>query len=351
MKNQIIINHPATQNSTAAHQCPWLSRLGRHWKLVTSRLAAVFAITSMALTASAGNQGGSTNLPTIFVAPIVGSPSLSGWRESIGESIADALINQLASSRKFGVLETTALEEIRKEIKMGSDGWMEADDKTEKGHWFGADYMLTGKLMHFESPKGGSGVIQGIPGLFGKRAKVQIIWRVVNASTRKVVASGTADSSKAREGFSFKKLASGILGGGEDGGEALERALDVVLAQIISEVEGLNLARTERAGGTTAAQKAVPAAPERSSGVVEAVKPDFLIVGIGTKHGCKKGDKLELCETTEVKNAEGATVFKDEKIVGEVELEMCIEDRSKARYSSLVTPKEGWVVRCKIPSL
>src|SRR4051794_32592772 len=67
-------------------------------------LALLIAIAFVALVRIPSTFGAQTNLPTIFVAPIVGGPALPSWRQSMGEAIADTLINQLSSSMKFGVL-------------------------------------------------------------------------------------------------------------------------------------------------------------------------------------------------------------------------------------------------------
>lgn len=290
--------------------------------------------------------GGQTNLPTIFVAPISGGARMYAWRPSMGEAVAEALLNYLVASRKFQVLETSGLEILRREIQMGNDGWMEPSHQTEKGHWLGADYMLTCKLIQFERPPNSSsgGLVKGLENLFPKKPKVKLSWRVVNISTRATMASGTADFSQNREKFGFGTLAKGVLGGAEEGNEALEQALSAVLGRIAYDVEQLNLPPVER--GSSPTGRPALASPGLI-GPVEAVKPEFLIVGVGSKHGCKVGDKLELCEVIEVKNSEGNPVFQDQKVVGEVEIQMCLNDRSKVSYSSLVSPKEGWVVRGK----
>lgn len=184
--------------------------------------------------------------------------------------------------------------------------------------------------------------------MFPKKARVKIIWRIVSTSTRGVVASGTADSSKIREKIGFGNIAKGILVGGESRDEALEQALSGALAQIIYEIENLKLPSSARPESVESPE---PGAAQGSKGTVEAVKPDFLIVGMGTRHGCKVGDKLELCEVIDVKNSEGKLVFKEEKVAGEVRIQMCLDDRSKVTYSSLTAPKEGWIVRRQTASL
>ena len=222
---------------------------------------------------------------------------------------------------------------------------MEPSLKTEQGHWHGADYMLTAKLTVFEKPPKteSSKNIFGV----GKKGRIQLLWRVVNTSTRSIAASGTADSNRSRKKFNLMSMAKGVFGASEDESEAMDIALGIALDQIVSEVELLDLTKNGRNTNTGNFTADSTTDPVRVAGTVDAVQPDFLIVGVGTKHGCKQGDKFELCELVDIKNSEGKSVFKDEKVVGELVLSMCLEERSKASYTSLVPPKEGWLVRRK----
>lgn len=304
-------------------------------------LCAHLMLSFLALAAAATE----TNFPTIVVANVSAGPNIPNWRSSTGRNIADALITQLAASAKVRVLESSQIETLRNEIKMGQDGWMEPSLKTEQGHWHGADYMLTAKLTVFEKPP----KTEKSRNIFtmGKKGRIQLLWRVVNTSTRSVAASGTADSNRSRKKLNLLSMAKGVFGASEDESEAMDVALGIALDQIVSEVDLLDLAKNGQSPSAGNSTSSATSEPGRIAGTVDAVKPDFLIVGVGTKHGCKQGDKLELCELVDIKNSEGKSVFRDEKVVGEIELSMCLEERSKATYTSLVPPKEGWLVRRK----
>ena len=75
--------------------------------------------------------------------------------------------------------------------------------------------------------------------------------------------------------------------------------------------------------------------------------PGTIIVSLGSKHGFKPGDKLNLYETTEVKDDKGAVVFTDEKLVGEVTVQSTQDERSKVSYSGDQEVKAGWTVKAK----
>ena len=81
--------------------------------------------------------------------------------------------------------------------------------------------------------------------------------------------------------------------------------------------------------------------------VLAVASKDAVIVSLGSSQGFKTGDKLDLYETVETKDASGAVVFTDEKLVGEVVLQSVQADRSKASYSGNVEIKAGWLVKAK----
>ena len=74
---------------------------------------------------------------------------------------------------------------------------------------------------------------------------------------------------------------------------------------------------------------------------------DAVIVSLGSNLGFKVGDKLDLYETVDIKDASGAVVFSEEKLIGEVILQTVQADRSKASYSGNAEVKPGWVVKAK----
>ena len=79
----------------------------------------------------------------------------------------------------------------------------------------------------------------------------------------------------------------------------------------------------------------------------EFAKRDTIIVSLGSKHGFKAGDKLNLYAITEVKNDKGEVVFADEKLVGEVTVQSTQDERSKVSYAGDQEVKPGWTVKAK----
>ena len=305
-------------------------------------------------------------LPSLFVAPLHGDNRLAFWQPAVGDGLAEMLITELTKLGKFRLLESTTLEEIKTEIKMGDDGWIAPDEKVEKGHWQGADYMFVGKITRFGSKNksfgGGSGwgSLLPIPGGFDVKtteADVQIDWRIVDASSRAIVKSGRGTGKEKGTSWGFGSAGgSGFVREHEFLDSALGKATMKAIDEIVAALGQLKVGPGQRtklqeskladaAAKDKAAQEALRATP----GVVEAVTPQFLVVSLGEKHGLKPGDKLELYEVSEVRNKKGEIVMRDEKRAGEVTVESVSGDKSKARYDSSLKPEEGWSVR--VPSV
>jgi hypothetical protein len=136
---------------------------------------------------------------------------------------------------------------------------------------------------------------------------------------------------------------------------ALGKATVAALSQITKELAPLPLPESARhkQKADQATREAVTAsvsseASKQTPGKVLAVAgKDAIIVSLGAKNGFKAGDKLNLYETTEIKDDKGTVVFTDEKLVGELTLQTTQDDRSKASYSGDLEIKAGWTVKAK----
>jgi curli biogenesis system outer membrane secretion channel CsgG len=326
--------------------------------LCGSLLAA--GITSRALAEDGGQ-------PTLFVAPFSGSTTaIQYWQPAMGEGLCEMLITEIGKINKFQVLETTELGALKEEIKMGEDGWVEQSEKVEKGGFAAADFMFVGKVTRFgnkETKVGLGGFVPGSLGNLGVKqtmADVRIDWRLVDANNRKIIKTGSSTASQKGLGFNVGVGVNGHGGGiGFDNKEFMESALGratvTALKQIIDELSPIPLPESSRhkkksgaAADQAAAANSATAALRATPGKVLAVaSKDTLIVSLGSNQGFKNGDKLNLYETVDTKDATGAVVFTDEKLVGEVVLESVQADRSKAAYSGNLEVKAGWTVKSK----
>jgi curli biogenesis system outer membrane secretion channel CsgG len=323
------------------------------------------AVLAASITGGALAQEG--GLPTVFVAPFSGSSTaIQYWQPAMGEGLSEMLITELGKMNKFQVLESTQLGALKDEIQMGQDGWVEQSQKVEKGGWSAADFMFSGKVTRFgnkETKVGLGGFVPGSLGGLGVKqtvADVRIDWRLVDTFNRKVIKTGSSTASQKGMGFNVGVGVQGHGGGiGFDNKEFMDSALGkatvTALKQITDELgptplpeSGRHKQKAGAAAQQSAAASSAAAALRATPGkVLAAVGKDAVIVSLGSNQGFKSGDKLNLYETVDTKDANGAVVFSEEKLVGEVILQTVQEDRSKASYSGNLEVKAGWTVKTK----
>jgi curli biogenesis system outer membrane secretion channel CsgG len=306
-------------------------------------------------------------LPTLIVPPFSGDQTaISYWQPAMGSGLCEMLITEVGKLNKFQVLETTQLDALKDEIKMGDDGWVEQSEKVEKGGFAAADFMFTAKVTRFGNKETNVGLGGFVPGALGglgvhqTTADVRIDWRLVDASNRKIIKTGSSTAAQKGGGFTLGSSVNGRGGGiGFDNREFMDSALGKAtvkaLAQITSDLAPVPLPESGRhkkkaaaAGQQAAASSAAAEGLRQTPGKVLAVADkDTIIVSLGGKNGFKPGDKLNLYETTEVKDDKGTVVFTDEKLVGEVTVQSAQEERSKVSYSGDREVKPGWTVKAK----
>lgn len=307
-------------------------------------------------------------LPTLIVAPFTGDKvHIQYWQPALGAGLAEMTITEVGKLNKFTVLETTELNVLKDEIREGEDGWIEASEKVEKGGFAAADFMFTAKVTRFgakETSTGLGGIARNVGlgnlGIKQSATDVRIDWRLVDASSRKIIKTGSATAEK--KGTSFNAAGFGTGGGGgishnnkEFMDSALGKATVDALAMIMAELQPVVLPESGRSKKIAAKGQAAEAtvtaelAAKRATPgkVLAAPSKEAIIVSLGKQHGFRDGEKVSLYETVEIKDDKGAVVFTEEKLVGELELKSVQEDKSRAAYTGELTVKAGWVVKAK----
>ena len=305
--------------------------------------------------------------PTIFVAPLDGDMAqIQGWQPALGEGLAEMLITELGKIGKFDVLESTALNNLKDEIKLGDEGFVGADEKVEKGGWAGADFMFRGKVTRFgyqTQTIGLGGFAPGGLGALGVKkstADVRVDWRIVDAYSRKVVKTGQSVGTQVGTSFNIGVGVNGNGGGIGFGNQefmnsALGKATVRTLSNIVYDValteipeSGRHKAQAGKAATATTKELAAAQALRKTPGRVLAVpSKSALIISLGSKQGFQTGDKLLLYETIDTKDDKGEVVFTDEKLAGEVTLESVQDERRKGSYAGDAPVKAGWVIKAK----
>jgi curli biogenesis system outer membrane secretion channel CsgG len=303
------------------------------------------------------------DLPTCFVAPFSGdTAAIQYWQPAMGEGLGEMLTTELGKANKFQMLEINDLGDLKNEINMGADGWVDQSQKVDKGGFAAADFMFTAKVTRFGTSTSHIGLGGFAPGGFGNlglhqtEADVRIDWRLVDVASRKIIKTGSASATRKGGGFDVGGAGNGnggniSMGNHEFMDSALGHATEETLQQIIADVQATTLpvsGRARQKAGLAAQADAATEALRHTPGKVLAVaSKDTIIISLGSKQGFKEGDKLELYQTSDVKDDKGNVVFTDEKLVGEITLSSVQDERSRAAYSGDAVVQQGWTVKAK----
>ena len=305
--------------------------------------------------------------PTCFIAPFSGdTTAISFWQPAMGAGLGEMLTTELGKINKFQMLEVNQLGDLKNEIGMGEDGWVDQAQKVDRGGFMAADFMFTAKVTKFGSKETKLGLGGFVPGNFGNLgikqniSDVRIDWRLVDVATRKIIKTGSGAATQKGIGFDVGANIGGHGGGiGFDNSEFMDSALGKAtvkaMSNIVSEVQMISLPTSGRgkqksaiAAKSSAATQAISQAMKSTPGKVLAVaSKDAIIISLGTRLGFKDGDKLNLYSTVDTKDDKGNVVFTDEKLVGELTISAAQEDRSRATYSGDLTVEQGWTVKAK----
>jgi curli biogenesis system outer membrane secretion channel CsgG len=304
-----------------------------------------------------------SNLPTCFVAPFSGdTTAIQYWQPAMGEGLGEMLTTELGKINKFQMLEVNQIGDLKNEINMGEDGWIDQAQKVDKGGFAAADFMFTAKVTRFGSKESKIGLGGFVPGNLGNlgvkqtSSDVRIDWRLVDVATRKIIKTGSSSATQKGMGFDVGANIGGSSGGinfdnKEFMDSALGKATEATLKQIITDVQGTTLpesGRVKQKTGLAAKASAANDALKHTPGKVLAVaSKDTIILSLGGKQGFKEGDKLELYQTNDVKDDKGNVVFTDEKLVGELTIVSVQDDKSRASYAGDLTVQQGWTVKAK----
>ncbi len=303
------------------------------------------------------------DLPTCFVAPFSGnSTSIQYWQPAMGEGLGEMLTTELGKLNKFQMLEINDLGDLKNEINMGADGWVDQSQKVDKGGFAAADFMFTAKVTAFGNQTSHIGLGGFAPPGFGNLglhqtvADVRIDWRLVDVASRKIIKTGSASAEQKGGGFDVGSNVGGnggniSMGNSEFMDSALGHATQKCLAQIIADVQTTDLPVSgrarQKAGLALQADAATEALRHTPGKILAVASKDTIIISLGSKQGFKEGDKLNLFQTNDVKDDKGNVVFTDEKLVGEITLSSVQEDRSRASYTGDAPIQQGWTVKAK----
>jgi curli biogenesis system outer membrane secretion channel CsgG len=276
-------------------------------------------------------------------------------QQDIGKGIRAMLIKRIADANNLVVVERAKIQNIMKEQDFNASNRVKQGSGARVGNISGADAMLSGDIVVFgrddkkRSVKGGGlfgSVIGGIAASKNEdKAVVVIDYRLIDAETSEVIATGEAKGESVRKGNALGAIG-GALGKGIAGvqvdmtssnfaetiiGEATQDCVNK-LADILKE-QSTNMKKTVRAVETTVAD----------------VSGNTLVIAAGGNDGVNVGEIFEVLQIVrEVKDPTTKEVLdRITNKVGEMTITSVRDKIATGTYSG-APAKIGYLARKKI---
>lgn len=276
-------------------------------------------------------------------------------QQDIGKGIRAMLVKRIADANNLVVVERAKMDTLIKEQDMNAGNRVKQGSGARVGRISGADALLSGDIIIFgrddkkKSVKGG-GIIGGVIGGIASskkedKAVVAITYRLIDAETSEVIATGEARGESVRKGNALGAIG-GVLGKGAAGvqvdmtssnfaetiiGEATQDCVNK-LADILKE-QSASMKKTVREVETSVAD----------------VTGNTLVIAAGANDGVSVGEVFEIHEVVrEVKDPATKEVL--DRITNKVG-EMTITNvRDKIATGSYVgsPAKVGFIARKKV---
>jgi curli biogenesis system outer membrane secretion channel CsgG len=221
-------------------------------------------------------------------------------QQDIGKGIRAMLVTRLAQANKVVVVERAKIATLTKEQDFNASNRVKQGSGARVGQISGADAMLSGDIVVFgrddkkKSVKGGGligGVIGGIASSKNEdKAVVVIDYRLIDAETSEIIATGEAKGESVRKGSGLGAMA-GVLGKGVAGVQ-IDMTSSNFAQTIIGEAtqDCVNKLAEILLGQTTNMKKSV----REVEGRVADVSGKTLVLNVGSNDGVNVGEIFEV---------------------------------------------------------
>jgi curli biogenesis system outer membrane secretion channel CsgG len=276
-------------------------------------------------------------------------------QQDIGKGIRAMLTKRIADANNLVVVERAKIQNIMKEQDFNASNRVKQGSGARVGQISGADAQLSGDIVVFgrddkkRSVKGGGLFGAAVGGIMASKnedkAVVVIDYRLIDAETSEIIATGEARGESSRKGNALGAIG-GVLGKGVAGvevdmtssnfaqtiiGEATQNCVDK-LADILKE-QSTNMKKTVRAVETTVAD----------------VSGNTLVIAAGGNDGVNVGEIFEIHQIVrEVKDPTTKEVLdRITNKVGEMTITSVRDKIATGTYSG-APAKVGYLARKKI---
>ena len=163
-----------------------------------------------------------SSLPAMAAKPIMGvaefhnTSGAAWWRGGVGWELSGMLTNELASSKKFKVVERSNLEPVLREQNLAAGGRISKGTGAKIGSLTGAQYLVMGTVSAYEAnvaSTGGGISISGISiGGKKKNAYIAVDLRVVNTTSGEISFARTVEARTGGFGINLGLFKGGFGG-------------------------------------------------------------------------------------------------------------------------------------------
>lgn len=157
---------------------------------------SMFAVTTVAL---------AQEKPRIGVLRFSNNTRAHWWSGSAANEMQDLLINELASTKSFRILERTELKSAISEQQLSESGLVESSSRIKAGRIKGAQYLVAATVSAYEESGDEGGGINYRGFSFGgskKTAYIAVDLKVIDAETGEIIDSRTIEATSTSGGMS-----------------------------------------------------------------------------------------------------------------------------------------------------
>jgi len=143
--------------------------------------------------------------PSMAVLDFRNTTSAYWWNTNVGRELGGMLTNELASGKKFQMIERQKLRSVLSEQDLAASGRVSGSKAAKMGKMVGAQYLVTATVSAFENnvaATGGGLSYKGVS-LGGKKksAYIAVDLRVVDSTTGEVADTRTVEARSGGIGF------------------------------------------------------------------------------------------------------------------------------------------------------
>lgn len=174
---------------------------------------AVLCLLSVVLFVS---SGWASEKPSMAVLDFTNNTNAYWWRAGVGRDLANMLTNELASSKKFRMLERKKISSVIGELDFNESKYVDKSTKQKIGKIKGAKYLVTASVTSFEENTEGSNSNFNFMG-FGvgqksQKASLSVDLRVIETETGEIIDTRTIEGTSESKSTGFSGSFMGVGG-------------------------------------------------------------------------------------------------------------------------------------------